>query len=152
MTVITVPKVSDGTTNTLLVGEKFVTTDHYRTGQQWGENEPWAAGNSWVHTRCANQQPRQDTTYDAASRGQTAPNSGAAGINGTRDPVRAAALYKSSADKGNLWGQYYLAWATELGDGVTKDMNGAIELYRLAAAQGHLTSINRLDQLGQPLR
>jgi TPR repeat protein len=76
----------------------------------------------------------------------------AAGINGTRDPARAAALYKSSADAGNLWGQYYLAWATELGDGVTKDMNRAIELYRLAAAQGHLTSINRLTQLGQPVQ
>ena len=75
----------------------------------------------------------------------------AAGINGTRDPARGAALYKLSADKGNLWGQYYLAWATELGDGVPKDMNLAIDLYRLAAAQGHLTSINRLEQLGQPL-
>jgi TPR repeat protein len=75
----------------------------------------------------------------------------AAGINGTRDPARGAALYKLSADKGNLWGQYYLAWATELGDGVAQDMNLAIDLYRLAAAQGHLTSINRLEQLGQPL-
>ena len=41
--------IPDGTSNTLLLGEKFVTTDHYADAAEWGDNEPWAGGNSWVH-------------------------------------------------------------------------------------------------------
>src|SRR5262249_39561582 len=74
--------IVDGTSNTLLLGEKFVTTDHYATAAEWGDNEPWASGNSWVHTRCANQQPRQDTISSAATQGSTAPNAAGAGVCG----------------------------------------------------------------------
>ena len=49
-------------------------------------HEPWAGGNSWVHTRHANQQPRQDTPETAATKGQTAPNYNATGINGRCGP------------------------------------------------------------------
>jgi prepilin-type N-terminal cleavage/methylation domain-containing protein/prepilin-type processing-associated H-X9-DG protein len=69
--------IKDGTSNTLLLGEKFVATDLYQTGSSWGDNEPWATGNSWTVTRCANQQPRQDTAASAATQGSTAPNAAA---------------------------------------------------------------------------
>jgi prepilin-type N-terminal cleavage/methylation domain-containing protein len=71
--------VTDGTSNTLMLGEKFVTTDNYYTGQEWGDNEPWATGNSWTVTRCANQQPRQDAPSSTVTQGHTAPNAATQG-------------------------------------------------------------------------
>ena len=44
---ITTSKVLDGTSNSLMLGEKFVCTDHYASVLQWGDNESWAMGNRW---------------------------------------------------------------------------------------------------------
>jgi prepilin-type N-terminal cleavage/methylation domain-containing protein len=66
--------ITDGTSNTLMLGEKFVATDQYATAAEWGDNEPWAGGNSWTVTRVANQQPRQDQPSSTATQGVTAPN------------------------------------------------------------------------------
>jgi len=68
--------VTDGTSNTLLLGEKFVAVDHYRKGAQWGDNEPWAGGNSWVHTRHAIHQPRADVIASAATQEVAPPGCG----------------------------------------------------------------------------
>ena len=78
--------VTDGTANTLLLGEKFVLTEHYRTANQWGDNQAWAYGNSWVHTRNASQQPRQDTTETPATKGTPPPNHLDPGISGRCGP------------------------------------------------------------------
>ena len=72
---VRITDIADGTTNTLLLGEKFVTIDHYRTAAEWGDNQWWVYGNSWVATRNANQQPRQDTIASTETQGMTAPNS-----------------------------------------------------------------------------
>jgi hypothetical protein len=74
---VTAVTVTDGTSNTLMLGEKFVPTTHYSTGNTWGDNESWAGGNSWTHTRCANQQPRQDAPYSTATKGNPPPNAAA---------------------------------------------------------------------------
>lgn len=75
-----------------------------------------------------------------------------AGLNGgQRDGARALPLYEASAGKGNLYGQYYLGTLYEYGEGVTQNMGKAIEYFRLAAAQGHLSAQDRLRYYNQPL-
>jgi prepilin-type N-terminal cleavage/methylation domain-containing protein/prepilin-type processing-associated H-X9-DG protein len=71
---VRVTDIADGTTNTLLLGEKFVTIDHYRTAAEWGDNQWWGRGNTWVATRNANQQPRQDAIASTATQGREPPN------------------------------------------------------------------------------
>jgi len=83
---VTLETIPDGTSNTLLLGEKFVATDHYATATEWGDNESWAGGNSWVKTRNANQQPKQDMPSSSVTVGTTAPNYNATGINGRCGP------------------------------------------------------------------
>jgi prepilin-type N-terminal cleavage/methylation domain-containing protein/prepilin-type processing-associated H-X9-DG protein len=83
---VKITTIRDGTANTLLLGEKFVTTDHYSTAAEWGDNNSWADGNSWITTRCAIHQPRQDTIASTATQEVPAPNARAAGINGRCGP------------------------------------------------------------------
>jgi prepilin-type N-terminal cleavage/methylation domain-containing protein/prepilin-type processing-associated H-X9-DG protein len=71
--------ITDGTSNTLMLGEKFVPSDHYTAVDTWGDNESWAGGNSWTHTRCANQIPRRDAPYASVAPGTAPPNAAAAG-------------------------------------------------------------------------
>jgi len=74
---VTIPGITDGTTNTLLLAEKFVATTHYATANEWGDNESWAGGNSWVKTRNAAHQPRQDQPASTATQEQPVPNAAA---------------------------------------------------------------------------
>src|SRR5262249_23138385 len=78
--------ITDGTSNTLLLGEKFVTIDHYSTAAEWGDNSWWCHGDSWITTRNAIHQPRQDTRETAATKEVPAPNARAPGINGRCGP------------------------------------------------------------------
>jgi len=71
---VSVTMITDGTTSTLLLGEKFVTTDQYYVGNEWGDNVTWANGNTWVSTRNAIHQPRQDTLASTATQGLAPPN------------------------------------------------------------------------------
>ncbi|HXG13352.1 MAG TPA: DUF1559 domain-containing protein [Gemmataceae bacterium] len=86
LTPVRMASITDGTTNTLLLGEKFVSIDHYRTALQWGDNETWALGNRWGVTRHAIHQPRQDTLETAATKEVPPPNYNAPGINGRCGP------------------------------------------------------------------
>jgi len=78
--------ITDGTTNTLLLGEKFVTTDQYATAAEWGDNVTWANGNTWCSTRNAIHQPRQDQPESTATKEVPPPNFNAPGINGRCGP------------------------------------------------------------------
>ncbi len=71
--------VTDGTSNTLMLGEKFVPVDHYRTAAAWGDNEHWAQGNRWGATRHAIHQPRGDVRESAATKEVAPPNAGSVG-------------------------------------------------------------------------
>jgi prepilin-type N-terminal cleavage/methylation domain-containing protein/prepilin-type processing-associated H-X9-DG protein len=103
---VRVADITDGTTSTLLLGEKFVTKDHYTTGQEWGDNNSWAYGNSWIATRCANQQPRQDTAETKATKGSPPPNApqakGACGPWSTSAPGAGYYDYWGSAHPGGF--------------------------------------------------
>jgi hypothetical protein len=83
---VKIASISDGTTNTLLLGEKFVATNHYATAAQWGDNNSWTNGNSWITTRHAVHQPRQDSVETTATKEVPVPNFNAAGINGRCGP------------------------------------------------------------------
>jgi prepilin-type N-terminal cleavage/methylation domain-containing protein/prepilin-type processing-associated H-X9-DG protein len=83
---VRIADITDGTSNTLLLGDKFVTIDNYTTANEWGDNSWWPHGNSWITTRCANQQPRQDSLASTATQGHTAPNARDPGINGRCGP------------------------------------------------------------------
>jgi prepilin-type N-terminal cleavage/methylation domain-containing protein len=69
-------EILDGTSNTLLLGEKFVATDHYSTASQWGAN------NTWCTFRVATHQPRQDQPASTATQDTPVPGFNAPGING----------------------------------------------------------------------
>jgi prepilin-type N-terminal cleavage/methylation domain-containing protein/prepilin-type processing-associated H-X9-DG protein len=71
--------ITDGTTNTLLLGEKFVTTDHYSTAAEWGDNNTWTFGATWISYRCAIHQPRQDTKETTETKEVPPPNAGTTG-------------------------------------------------------------------------
>jgi prepilin-type N-terminal cleavage/methylation domain-containing protein len=83
---VNILSISDGTSNTLLLGEKFVAVDQYATAAEWGDNNWWCHGNSWITTRNAIHQPRQDTKSSAATQDIPAPNAAASGIKGRCGP------------------------------------------------------------------
>jgi prepilin-type N-terminal cleavage/methylation domain-containing protein/prepilin-type processing-associated H-X9-DG protein len=54
-------RISDGTSNTYLIGEKYLDPDHYQTGQDLGDNETTFTGLDWDTVRwSADGAPRQD--------------------------------------------------------------------------------------------
>jgi prepilin-type processing-associated H-X9-DG protein len=53
--------ISDGTSNTLMLGEKFVSLEGYGSGLEYGDNENWTTSADWTTYRCANNPPMQDT-------------------------------------------------------------------------------------------
>jgi prepilin-type N-terminal cleavage/methylation domain-containing protein len=84
---VNMPAISDGTSNTLLLGEKFVAINHYSTGSEWGDNNSSVGtGNTWISTRVAIHQPRQDQLASTATQEVPAPNAGDPGINGRCGP------------------------------------------------------------------
>ena len=67
---VTWASITDGTSNTVLVGEKYVSTNLYR-GNQWGDNNTWAMGSTWISARYSERRPRQDSNsfQEAAASG-----------------------------------------------------------------------------------
>ncbi|HTK74572.1 MAG TPA: DUF1559 domain-containing protein [Gemmataceae bacterium] len=125
--------IPDGTSNTLLLGEKFVATDHYASATEWGDNESWAGGNSWVKTRNANQQPKQDMPSSSVTVGTTAPNYNATGINGrcgpwgTGSPASGGGYY-------DYWGSAHAGgFNAALADGSVRVINYSVPLATLRA-------------------
>ena len=57
----TVASVKDGTTNTIMIGEKYINPDNYATGSDGGDNESLYCGNNNDISRVGN--------YDASSAG-----------------------------------------------------------------------------------
>lgn len=53
----------------MLVGEKYVSTDLYGGGQ-WGDNNSWANGSTWIRARHSDKQPARDSLalQEAAKR------------------------------------------------------------------------------------
>ncbi|MGY2735016.1 tetratricopeptide repeat protein [Sphingomonas sp. UYP23] len=58
------------------------------------------------------------------------------------DKARAAACYRSAAERGLDWGMYNYATLLALGDGVAEDRPAALAWFRKAAALGNAKAIN----------
>jgi prepilin-type N-terminal cleavage/methylation domain-containing protein/prepilin-type processing-associated H-X9-DG protein len=58
---ITLSEVSDGATNTILIGEKYLNADQYTTGMDPADNESMFTGFNNDNFRNTYEQPRQDT-------------------------------------------------------------------------------------------
>ena len=41
---IGIRRITDGTSKTYMIGEKYIPTAHYETGLDWGDNETWCTG------------------------------------------------------------------------------------------------------------
>jgi len=118
---VKITAVSDGTSNTLLLGEKFLATDQYATANSWGDNERWITGADWTVYRCANQQPRQDQPSSKDTQGVPPPN------------------YKTNGGKCGPWGigppafggGYYDYWGSAHPSGFNVAMtDGSVRMIR----------------------
>jgi prepilin-type N-terminal cleavage/methylation domain-containing protein len=58
---IAIQQVSDGTSTTYLIGEKYLNPDQYETGTNDGDNETWCTGFNNDNFRAAFNPPLQDT-------------------------------------------------------------------------------------------
>ena len=57
---ISIGKVEDGTSKTLLCMEKYIRSDHYTTGQDHGDNETWCTGFNNDNFRTTHFRPERD--------------------------------------------------------------------------------------------
>ena len=58
---VTMAMVSDGTSNTYLVGEKYCVPNYYATGDDTADTEPYYCGDDNDNQRTGWSQPMQDT-------------------------------------------------------------------------------------------
>jgi prepilin-type N-terminal cleavage/methylation domain-containing protein len=130
---VRIGSIADGTSNTLLLGEKFVTADNYATAQEWGDNNSWTNGNSWITTRCAIHQPRQDTPESVATKEVAPPNWNAPGIAGRCGPWGLGAV-GSGGGYYDYWGSAHPAgFNAALADGSVRVIRYSIPLSVLQA-------------------
>jgi hypothetical protein len=52
--------IRDGTSNTYLLGERFVSTDDYHTGNCWGDDQGWDLGYDFDSIRWTTRPPLRD--------------------------------------------------------------------------------------------
>jgi prepilin-type N-terminal cleavage/methylation domain-containing protein len=78
--VISFASITDGTSNTVMVGEKYVSTDKYGGGQ-WGDNQSWANGSTWISARHSKRYPAQDSKAAHEAQLRNLPWSDPSGVN-----------------------------------------------------------------------
>ena len=66
----------------------------------------------------------------------------------TDDYKKAASWFRKAAESGHEVGQAFLAMCYENGLGVAKDMNAAVEWYKMSARQGFDDAIKWLNERG----
>ena len=65
---VKVRHVEDGLSKTALIFEKFVTTDWYTTGEDWGDNETWCTGFNNDNFRSTFFPPKRDTSAERSTK------------------------------------------------------------------------------------
>lgn len=60
--------VEDGLSKTVMIVEKFVTTDWYTTGEDWGDNETWCTGFNNDNFRSTFYPPKRDTSKEQTTK------------------------------------------------------------------------------------
>jgi len=66
---VTIASITDGTSNTILAGEKYISTIYYQPGNyggyplQWGDLNGYTNGVGWDNTRWGVNKPMQDNAY-----------------------------------------------------------------------------------------
>jgi prepilin-type N-terminal cleavage/methylation domain-containing protein len=63
-TQIRMAAVMDGTSNTAMVGEKYLARQHYRSGESWGDDQPPFVGDDGDNRRWTDESPRRDDSTD----------------------------------------------------------------------------------------
>jgi prepilin-type N-terminal cleavage/methylation domain-containing protein len=71
---VSIRRVEDGTSNTILCSEKYIRADAYQGGQYWGDNHGCWSGWGWTVARFTNQDPRSDSTLPASTAFNGPPN------------------------------------------------------------------------------
>jgi prepilin-type N-terminal cleavage/methylation domain-containing protein len=71
-----VEHIADGTSNTYLIGEKYMRPIDYETGADPGDNETWGTGFNNDVNRCGNEAPLQDTPLIASATRFGSPHTG----------------------------------------------------------------------------
>ena len=64
---IAIHQISDGTSRTYLIGERYLNPRNYDTGTDGGDNETWCTGYNNDNFRSTLEPPRQDTPGFASS-------------------------------------------------------------------------------------
>jgi prepilin-type N-terminal cleavage/methylation domain-containing protein len=71
---VSIRRITDGTSKTYLIGEKYIPTANYETGLDWGDNETWCTGfnndnfratGRWDGTNIVEAVPMPDSTDEA---------------------------------------------------------------------------------------
>jgi prepilin-type N-terminal cleavage/methylation domain-containing protein/prepilin-type processing-associated H-X9-DG protein len=138
---VTMTGIKDGTSSTLMLGEKFVTTDQYSTAAEWGDNNSWTNGNSWITTRNAIHQPRQDAPESASTKEVAPPNARAPGINGRCGPWGLGPV-GSGGGYYDYWGSAHTGgFNAAMADGGVRMIRYDIPLAMLQALSGRADGI-----------
>ena len=126
--------ITDGTSNTLLLGEKYVSIDQYTTGAEWGDNNSAVGtGNTWISGRCAAHQPRQDQLSSTATQEKPVPNYNAAGVNGRCGPWGLGSP-QNGGGYYDYWGSPHPSgFGTAMADGSVRSVKYSIDLVVLQA-------------------
>jgi prepilin-type N-terminal cleavage/methylation domain-containing protein/prepilin-type processing-associated H-X9-DG protein len=126
--------ILDGTSNTLLLGEKYVSIDQYSVGGEWGDNaSSVGTGNTWISSRVAVHQPRQDQIASAATQETPVPNYNAPGVNGRCGPWGLGSPTNGGGYY-DYWGSAHIGgFNVALADGSVRTINYSIPLATLQA-------------------
>ncbi|MDZ4659761.1 MAG: DUF1559 domain-containing protein [Bythopirellula sp.] len=141
---VKISQVTDGTSNTYLIGEKFMRSDDYLTGFSPGDNETWCTGynndnyrvtGAWAGGQVIPLPPLQDTSNPTLPTGVGAPPNPAPGTVSS-NPDLAARQFGSAHAAG-----FQAAMADGSSHLITYDVDPFVHLYLGNREDGNTTTL-----------